>query len=97
MYRCTSRKTASIFEEELEEALILNSPDKTTDAKMENLILLSLQFYIYRQRLFHNNHLDVLEWAREFRMMLMSEKHICQKENKLKKFNVWEGILEKLS
>ena len=32
------------FEEELEEALILNSPDKTTDAKMENLILLSLKF-----------------------------------------------------
>ena len=45
----------------------------------------------------NNNHLDVLEWALEFRGKLRMEKQICSQEGRLKKFNIWENILEKIS
>ena len=52
--------------------------------------------YIYRQRLFHQNHLDVLEWAIEFRAKLQVEKQICYQEEKMRKFWIWEKILDKM-
>ena len=85
------------IDEEIEEGLLFNNPGKIVQSKKENFILLNVKFYIYRQRLFHNNHLDVLEWALEFREKLRMEKQICSQEGKLKKFSIWENILEKIS
>ena len=82
--------------EELQESIILNDPSDIKGARIRNFITLTLKFYIYRQRLFYNNHLDVLEWAREFRMKLIVERNICMQENKHKKFKIWENLFEKL-
>ena len=85
------------IDEEIEEGLLFNNPGKIVQSKREKFVLLNVKFYIYRQRLFHNNHLDVLEWALEFREKLRMEKQICSQEGKLKKFSIWENILEKIS
>ena len=85
------------IDEEIEEGLLFNNPGKIVESKIENFILLNVKFYIYRQRLFHNNHLNVLEWALEFREKLRIEKQICSQEGKLRKFKIWEKILEKMS
>ena len=39
--------------DEIEEGLIFNNPNNNKEAKIENFILLTVKFYIYRQRLFH--------------------------------------------
>ena len=85
------------IDDEIEEGLILNNPNVDRLAQMENFILLCIKFYIYRQRLFHQNNLNVLDWAIEFKGKLLVEKQICLMENKPKRFRAWEEILNKLS
>ena len=50
----------------------LTSKSKT-DQKL-NTIIMHVKFYIYRQRLFHDNRLDSLEWFYEFKMYLLKER-----------------------
>ena len=84
------------IDDEIEEGLLFNNPGNIVESKIENFILLNVKFYIYRQRLFYSNHLDVLEWALEFRDKLRIEKQICSQEGKLRKSKIWESILEKI-
>lgn len=58
-----------------------------------NAILISVKFYIHRQRLFHQGQLDLLHWLREFRARLLVEREICKRENRQRRFNTWNHIL----
>ena len=75
--------------------LLLNSPGKDKFCCFQNYLLLNIKFYIYRQRLFHNKRLDLLEWMAELKAKLLRERYICEGEGNLRKFkdlqNCWKN------
>ena len=79
---------------EKEFMLGLTSKSKT-DQKL-NTIIMHVKFYIYRQRLFHDNKMDSLEWFYEFKMYLLKERQICKSELKPKRFRIWEAALQNM-
>lgn len=44
------------------------------------------EYYIFRQKLFHDAELDILQWLLEFRPKLRVEKWICKKRAKAPDF-----------
>ena len=79
-----------------EAGLLLNNPGKAKLCCFQNYLLLNIKFYIYRQRLFHNNRLDLLEWMAELKAKLLRERYICEGEGKLRKFKDLQQLLEEL-
>lgn len=61
-----------------------------------NAILISLKFYIYRQRLFYEGRLDLIQWLREFRLRLVAERDICAVRGTARKFAQWRTLLHSL-
>lgn len=41
-----------------------------------NAILLSIKFYIFRQKMFHEGDMDMRQWLLEFRTTIQTEKWI---------------------
>lgn len=76
--------------------LLLGLPQLAPRARKINAILISIKSYIHRQRLFHQGHLDLLHWLREFRSRLLIEKEILAKENKSARFTKWRRIMDAL-
>ena len=74
--------------------LLFGLTQKRSNRDVLNLVLLKAKYYIYRQRLYHNCQLDILEWLKEFKMSLLSEQYICNLENKSKKFVKWMKVLD---
>lgn len=74
--------------------LLLGLPHQAPNAKKINTILISLKFFIHRQRLFHQGKLELLLWLREFKYRLRVEREICARESKLSRFAAWKRIME---
>lgn len=64
--------------------------------KVVNFILLFVKFFIYRQKLFHQGHLPILQFLRELRSRLQVEKYITRLENKSDHFSPWLKIYDAL-
>lgn len=79
----------------LKEAL-LGVPKDYPRAKMVNYLLMSVRFYIHRQRLFHGCDLCLIHWIKELQGKLLTERHICRAEGKPNKFACWERALDYL-
>ena len=73
---------------------VLGVTEKSETSDILNLIFLRARFYIYRQRLFHECHLDFLNWLVEFKRSLLSERYICHMDNKMRKFKNLQRILD---
>lgn len=74
--------------------MILFGLPRTADmALVLNYLILFTKFYIYRQRLFHQNKLEILHVLHELRLRLRVEKYINTRENKPGKFKKWERFL----
>lgn len=71
-------------------------PQTFPKAKVVNLILMTVKFFVYRQRLFHGGTLELVQWLREFKCKLLNEKYIHQSEGKLQRFRIWYRILNAL-
>lgn len=72
---------------------LLGLPQAAPNSRKINAILISVKFYTYRQRLFHQSHFDLLHWLSEFRIRLRVEREILTRENKLNRFFPWVCIL----
>lgn len=73
---------------------VLGVPQVFRKAAIVNFILMNVKFYVYRQRLFHEGKLELLQWLREFKLKLFMEKQICYNEGKAKRFGKWAAILD---
>ena len=49
-----------------------------------NFVFLWVEFYIYRQRLYHDSLLDVYQWIYELCCKIAVENYICQQDYKQK-------------
>lgn len=76
--------------------LLLGLPHQAPKAKKINAILISVKFFIQRQRLFHQGKLELVHWLREFRSVLLVEREICTRQNKISRFSIWKRILNAL-
>lgn len=76
--------------------ILLGLPQLAPNARKINAILISVKFFIHRQRLFHQGKLDLIHWLGEFRARLLVEREISSRENKLKRFATWKRILDAL-
>lgn len=61
--------------------------------KIINWLLLTANFYIHRQHLFHKGELNLIADLAEIRKKLIIERIACRWEGKPKKFRLWERIL----
>lgn len=69
-------------------------PQLDPKGKKINAILISVKFYIHRQRLFHQGQFELVHWLREFRSRLLVEREILGRERRLRCFTPWKRILE---
>lgn len=65
-------------------------------ASMINAVTLSIKHYVYRQKLFHEANLDMMQWLQEFRQTLRAEQWISRKAGQGARFNKWRNILRAL-
>ena len=79
-----------------EREFMLGLTNKTNLDRKLNAIIMHVKFSIYRQRLFHNNRLDSLEWFYELKMYLLKERQICRTQLKPNRFKTWKATLEKM-
>lgn len=77
-------------------SFLFGVPSTTPKANKINAILISMKFYIYRQRLFHEGKLDLIHWLREFRLRLLAERDICTMQGTARKFAPWSTFLRGL-
>ena len=61
-----------------------------------NYCILHGKYYIYKQRLFHNNNLDLYEFLVELRYKLQIEYDICKKNSCMDKFDKYVFIFDTL-
>lgn len=71
-------------------------PPTLPKSRKINAILMSMKFYVYRQRLFHEGKLDLTQWLREFRLRLTAERDICAIQGTNRKFAQWRDIFLRL-
>lgn len=76
--------------------LLLGLPQLAPNARKINAILMSVKFFIHRQRLFHQGKLELMHWLAEFRSKLLVEREISRRENRLTRFATWNRILQAL-
>lgn len=75
---------------------LLGLPPHAPNSRKINAILMSVKFYVYRQRLFHLSQFDLLHWLCEFRIRLCVEREILARENRLTRFSTWRRIFHPL-
>lgn len=71
---------------------LLGLPPLTPNSRKINTILMSVKFFIYRQRLFHHGRLDLLHWLMEFRSRLRVERDVLVRESRATRFATWNRI-----
>ena len=76
--------------------IIFGSQDDTEGVAVLNFSIFHIKYYIYRQRLFHDNVFRLHEIQNVIVAKLEIEKNICQKENRNHKFDKFEIIYENL-
>lgn len=88
----------NIPEEVLEYDFLFGTPSHSLKDRRMNYIFLLGKFYVYRQKIFHNNNLNVYEFMVEFKNTLVYEKIACLKEGSMnKKFKkTWEELFDRL-
>lgn len=69
-------------------------PRSFNKEKIVNFILMNTNFFVFRQRLFHEGKLELLQWLREFKVKLLMERHISFSEGRPRLFRKWVKILE---
>lgn len=67
-------------------------PISNPQDRIVNFLLLLIKFYIYRQKLFHQGRLCLLQFLGELRARLQIEKYILKLENKPDRFNPWNRL-----
>ena len=76
--------------------IIFGSQDVTEGVAVLNFCIFHIKYYIYRQRLFHDNVFRLHEIQNVIVAKLEIEKNICQKENRNHKFDKFEILYENL-
>lgn len=76
--------------------IILGLPKGAHQRDAINDILLSIKFYIYRQKMFHEGNLDMLHWLAEFRAKIKREKWIRKRIGAKPANIIYDRILEAL-
>lgn len=61
-----------------------------------NDILLSIKFYIYRQKMFHEGEMDMLHWLSEFKTKVQTEKWIRKRIGSRPANTLYDRILKAL-
>ena len=62
-----------------------------------NFCILHIKYYIYKQRLFHDNTLSIREICNEIRYKLDIEKQICEKDDKQMNFGKYVPLYNMLN
>ena len=76
--------------------IIFGSQDVTEGVAVLNFCIFHIKYYIYRQRLIHDNVFRLHEIQNVIVAKLEIEKNICQKENRNHKFDKFEILYENL-
>lgn len=72
------------------QAFLFGVPETAHQARIINFVLLFSKFFIYRQKLFHQGHLDLIPFLHELRTRLQVEKYLTTLENKKHLFHKWQ-------
>lgn len=85
-------------EEIMEYDFLFSLQGSTVEVKRINFILLLGKFFVYRQKLFHGNDLDVYKFLCEFKNILAVERMACIREGSTKKKfdKLWKAIYEQI-
>lgn len=75
---------------------VLGVDDISPKGRITNFILLHFRFFVHRQRLFHNNKMELLHWLSELRSRLWTMKFNLKFEGKAHLFNRWEHVAKAL-
>lgn len=75
---------------------MLGVPRGEPHAIILNFIILSVKFYVFRQKMYYDAKLDLTAFLNEFRSKLKIEKYICTLEGKADRFNIWRNVLSAL-
>lgn len=73
-------------------AFLFGVPDAAPQSKVINFVLLFIKFFTYRQKLFHQGSLTLIQLLQELKLRLSVEKYLNTLENKPTKFNKWIRI-----
>ena len=79
-----------------EKCIIFGLKNSTESMTVLNLCILHIKYYIYRQRLFHDNIFQLQEIRHMLSAKLEIEKKICQKEEQNYKFENFRNLYENL-
>ena len=79
-----------------EKGIIFGLKNSSDGMIVLNFCILHIKYYIYRQRLFHENIFQLDEIRHMLSAKLEIEKKICQKEEKNYKFEKFRNLYENL-
>ncbi len=65
---------------DLGECLLMGFPETSDDIRVLNYCILYTEYYIFIQRLFNNNELDLYVCQTQAKLALKIEHSICKKE-----------------
>ena len=82
--------------EHLEECILFGFPIEGDVFEVLNYCILVAKFYIYRQRLFNNNDIDLFSFLVELKYKVKIEYSICKHNNTLDKFEKYLFLHEQL-
>lgn len=72
---------------------VLGVDDLSSQGRIINFLLLHFRFFVHRQRLIHDNQMDLSHWLLELRAKLRVRQEILRIEGKDQQFKKWEPIL----
>lgn len=87
-----SEREADVQLEVTVKDFLFGIPNTERNAKVINFILIFTKFFIYRQKLFHQGALELIQFLRELRKRLQVEKCLFTVEGKLQQFGKWSRI-----
>lgn len=76
--------------------IVFGLPHSCHKSRVINFILVHVRFYIYRQKLYHDGRLSLVQWLTEFRYKLKIEEWISRRIGKPASFHCWRNILNEL-
>ena len=82
--------------ENLEECILFGFPIEGDIFEVLNYCILVAKFYIYRQRLFNDNDIDLFSFLVELKYKIKIEYGICKNNNTLDKFEKYLFLYEQL-
>ena len=82
--------------ENFEECILFGFPENDNIFQVLNYCILLAKYYIYCNRLFANNRLDMYQYQVILKQRLAIEKYICIKEGKQKHFDKYTFIYENM-